>query len=128
MDDSDKKNYMMTLEGSVDSNVDINDDDDDDDGDDDDDDIPNVYGEEIVPCGDRDGSDVHVDMDGDGLGMKGHTGDGSRVSDSFSKLSPATKQKNRSGLYRPLTREEMQSLKETENLFKSNLLRLQVSL
>ena len=120
MDDSERKDYTMTFEDSVDSKVDISDDDDDD--------LLNVDGEEIVSCGERDGSGVDVDMDGDGLGMKSHTGNGNRVSDSLSKSSSATKQKNRSGLYRPLTREEMQSLKETENLFKSNLLRLQVSL
>ena len=34
--------------------------------------------------------------------------------------------KKASGLYRPVTREEMQTLKETENLFRSNLLKLQV--
>ena len=31
-----------------------------------------------------------------------------------------------SSLYHPVTREEMQKLKETENLFRSNLLKLQV--
>ena len=30
------------------------------------------------------------------------------------------------GLYKPPTHEELQSLKETQNLFKSNLMRLQV--
>ena len=30
------------------------------------------------------------------------------------------------GLYRPVTREEVQMLKETENLYQSNLFRLQV--
>ena len=30
------------------------------------------------------------------------------------------------GLYRPPTHEELQSLKETQNLFQSNLMRLQV--
>lgn len=34
--------------------------------------------------------------------------------------------KTAAGLYRPVTREELQTLKETENLFRSNLLKLQV--
>lgn len=36
------------------------------------------------------------------------------------------KPKKKSGLYKPPTHEELQTLKETQNLFKSNLMRLQV--
>ena len=38
----------------------------------------------------------------------------------------ATKKKKISGLYKPPTHSELQSLKETQDLFRSNLMKLQV--
>ena len=43
-------------------------------------------------------------------------------------MPPAAKKPKRSGLYHPPTHEELHTLKETQNLFTSNLMKLQVSL
>ena len=42
------------------------------------------------------------------------------------KSGPPPSKKKPSGLYKPPTHEELQSLKETESLFRSNLIKLQV--
>lgn len=46
--------------------------------------------------------------------------------DNLSECIGKEEGKKVSSLYHPVTREEMQQLKETENLFRSNLLKLQV--
>ena len=46
--------------------------------------------------------------------------------DSLSQPMGKKDDKAAASLYRPITREELQTLKETENLFRSNLLKLQV--
>jgi U3 small nucleolar RNA-associated protein 22 len=97
------------------------------DGDDDDgggggiSDDDNVCDDDCCDSGDIGEDNFGVDGDIDAGGSV------DRETSEFSDKSPSKgKQKNTSGLYRPLTREEMQSLKETENLYKSNLLRLQI--
>lgn len=53
--------------------------------------------------------------------------DDSVVPDSESGvIAGAAKRSKIAGLYKPPTHDEMQTLKETQNLFKSNLMRLQV--
>ena len=59
----------------------------------------------------------------------GNEAEGSHLAANAGSLSePIEKEEGMktSSLYHPVTREEMQKLKETENLFRSNLLKLQV--
>lgn len=42
------------------------------------------------------------------------------------RTGEGAKKKRIAGLYRPPTHEELRTLKETQNLFQSNLMRLQV--
>ena len=41
-------------------------------------------------------------------------------------VNPKKKKAKLSGLYKPPSRDEIQDVRETENLFKSNLMKLQV--
>ena len=52
---------------------------------------------------------------GSGVGTEGEGGSGER-----------SKKARVAGLYRPPTHDELRTLKETQNLFQSNLMRLQV--
>ena len=55
-----------------------------------------------------------------------HSVTGDAESGVGSSGSSTVKRSKISGLYKPPTREELQTLKETQTLFKSNLMRLQV--
>ena len=51
----------------------------------------------------------------------------STTADDTSAATTGVKKVKIAGLYKPPTHEELQTLKETQNLFKSNLMRLQVT-
>ena len=68
------------------------------------------------------------DSDGDG-GIddgNGKGGGGGGGGDGGGGSSSGKKQSGIPGLYKPPTHEELHSLKETQNLFRSNLMKLQV--
>ena len=67
--------------------------------------------------------------EGDGGGEEGDGGgEGVEGGSDEGDASGKGKKARIEGLYKPPTHDELQSLKETQNLFKSNLMKLQVSM
>ena len=87
-------------------------------------------GEELVSHSDATDSEVDPEMEDEG-GESGEEsldgGVGVKEELSSQWREGGEKPRKKSGLYQPPTHEELQTLKETQNLFKSNLMRLQVS-
>ena len=91
-------------------------------------------GEELVSNSDATDNEVDPELEDEGEesgeeGMDAPLGDGVGVEGRLSspRKEGGEKLRKKSGLYQPPTHEELQTLKETQNLFKSNLMRLQVS-
>ena len=94
----------------------------------------NDSGEELVSNSDATDSEMDPEMEDEGgesgeEGMDTPLGGGVDVEGQLSsqRREGGEKLRKKSGLYQPPTHEELQTLKETQNLFKSNLMRLQVS-
>jgi hypothetical protein len=93
---------------------------------------------------DDDYSDEEIDSDGEGSEERNGSHDGAEFTtaaadddidtsvaaagDSSVGAGAGVKKVKIPGLYKPPTHDELQTLKETQNLFKSNLIRLQVRL
>ena len=91
-------------------------------------------GEELVSHSDATDSEEDPEMEDEGgesgeEGVDAPSGSGVDVKEELSsqRREGGEKSRKKSGLYLPPTHEELQTLKETQNLFKSNLMRLQVS-
>ena len=91
-------------------------------------------GEELVSNSDATDSEVDPEMEDEG-GESGEEGVDAPLGGEVDVEGQLSSQQNKGGeklrkkpgLYQPPAHEELQTLKETQNLFKSNLMRLQVS-
>jgi len=71
-------------------------------------------------------SDFEENSDADEMTSGEEQQQGEEVGEVVTSTSSALATKKGSGLYKPPTHEELHMLKETQNLFKSNLMKLQV--